>query len=140
MDKSNKDILKHAGLRATSVRLAILDKFIDKNETALAHNQLESALNEVDRVTIYRTLKTFEEKGIIHQVVDGSTIQKYALCHQDCSEHHHEDTHAHFSCNVCGETVCLDDVHTITPKKIPSGFKVENTHIVLKGSCDKCSK
>ena len=43
---------------------------------------LEKAFPRADRITIYRTLKTFEEKGIVHGIEEGTTEVKYALCQE----------------------------------------------------------
>lgn len=48
----------------TDSRMQILDLFYN-NEGALAHADIEKKTGDaIDRVTIYRTLQTFEEKGI----------------------------------------------------------------------------
>jgi len=66
-------------LRKTNIRKEVLESFISSEGRALSHSQLELMLEDTDRVTLYRTLKTFEQKGIIHQAVDGSGIMKFAL-------------------------------------------------------------
>ena len=41
---------------------------------------LEKAFPKSDRITMYRTLKTFEEKGILHSIKGEGDEAKYALC------------------------------------------------------------
>jgi Fur family ferric uptake transcriptional regulator len=95
-------------------------------------------IEKTDRTTLYVTLKTFEEKGIVHQIDDGSSITKYALCEQGCNCQIETDLHLHFHCNNCKETICLTD-HKIPHINLPNGFVSENVNLVVKGICDKCS-
>ena len=56
-----RETLKGHHLRTTTCREDVLSTFINK-KNALSHGDLEGALGEnYDRVTIYRTLKTFLE-------------------------------------------------------------------------------
>ncbi len=131
------DILKEASLRVTPVRARVLEIF-DQHNFAISHQEIEDALTIVDRVTLYRTLKSFEQKGIIHKVVDGTGQDKFAMCEHHCTEHHHQDEHIHFNCDQCGNTFCVDEVG-IPAINLPNGFSVSSTNIVMKGVCDKCN-
>ena len=76
----SKNTLKEYDLRHTGCREDILQSFQSYSH-ALSHGDLETLFGErFDRVTIYRTLKTFVEKGIIHKVLDDEGGTKYALC------------------------------------------------------------
>ena len=90
-----------------------------------------------DRVTVYRTLQTFVEKGIIHNIPTTDNSILYALCKHDCEAGHHHDNHVHFICDVCTKTICLDDV-TIPEVKLPRGFKPKHAEMVVSGVCDDC--
>ena len=71
-------ILQSHKLRITDCRLEIIQEFLEKN-IALSHSDLEEKLRQqFDRVTIYRTLKTFLEKDLIHKVLDDSFTYRYA--------------------------------------------------------------
>lgn len=134
------NILTGNGLRKTAVRQGILEVFLD-SDMAISQqhieHKLENNFEKVDRITVYRTLKTFEQKGIIHKAIDGTPTPKYALCADDCTEHEHHDTHAHFHCDDCGKTYCIEEVEA--PKiKAPKGFKVKSTHLVIHGICSDC--
>lgn len=108
---------------------------------ALAHADVELPLNDrFDRVTIYRTLKTFVDKGLIHKVLDDEGSMKYALCKEGCntSDHKHHHDHVHFKCNTCGLTTCLD--HVIIPNIIlPEGYQRVETNLLMQGVCKSCS-
>src|SRR5262245_8108072 len=112
MNTEIKEILKKNKLSVTASRERILHLFLERNG-ALAHGDIEKTAGEkFDRVTIYRTLQTFVEKGIIHTIPTSDNSIRYALCRDDCEEGHHHDHHIHFLCHRCGNTFCLDDVVT----------------------------
>ena len=124
-------------LRVTAMRLLIY-KFLAEKEVAVTLSVIENAFEKADRTTLYRTIKTFEEKDIVHQIVDGTGITKYALCEKGCNCDIKTDLHLHFHCNNCNETICLTE-HKIPQIKVPDGFVSENVNLVVKGICDKCS-
>ena len=138
MQKAVKVLEQHS-LRKTPMRIDVLSVFLNQEEIALSNQELETKLIDSDRVTLYRTLKTFEKKGIIHQAIDGSGINKYAICHSDCSEHEHVDDHAHFHCNQCGKTLCLEEIDTPTVV-VPDGYVAEASYMVIQGQCNQCAR
>ena len=93
MQESIKVILKRNNLSVTGSREKILGLFLHE-ENALAHGDIERKAGEkFDRVTVYRTLQTFVEKGIVHTIPTADNAILYALC-KDCDEeHHHDDEH-----------------------------------------------
>lgn len=129
------DVLKSHGLRMTDTRVQIIEGFLGQ-ESALHQRELESLLPEIDRITLYRNLKTFEEKGVIHKAVDSTQQQRYALCQSGCSKEAHQDDHIHFHCTACDRTICLDT--KITRPTLPEGYTVENTHYAIDGLCPRC--
>lgn len=132
------NILKDTGLRITDTRQMILESFLGKN-SAISQGDIERNLGEdIDRVTVYRTLKTFAEKGIIHKILDDNGGVKYALCKEQCQQegHHHHD-HLHFKCSVCEETFCLEK-HFIPELSLPEGYKKNEVNILVQGTCPNC--
>lgn len=137
MSAISTTLLKDFNLRATPNREEILHLFLLKNY-ALSHGDIEKEIdNSLDRVTVYRTLKTFLDKGLIHKVLDDEGSLKYALCKEACStiEHHHD--HVHFKCAKCGQTNCLNvEVPSI---KLPKGYQVNEVNLLIQGICEHCS-
>lgn len=132
------DILKRHKLKVTQPRLQVLD-FIDNKGLAVSQPELEKLLgNSVDRVTLYRTLAVFEEKGILHKIFDLNGTATYAICSVECTEHNHVDQHVHFICSNCNDVHCLDNI-SLPPIQTPSGFKLQNMAVNAIGLCDKCS-
>ncbi|MBI2731195.1 MAG: transcriptional repressor [Sphingobacteriales bacterium] len=138
MQTNLEKILRDKSLSVTDGRKKILTLFLN-SKGALSHADIERRSGEhFDRVTIYRTLQTFVEKGIVHTIpTDDNTIM-YALCKDGCAENHHHDDHIHFMCTSCGKTECLNEVH-IPEIRIPAGYLTKETQIVIKGICKECS-
>jgi Fur family transcriptional regulator, ferric uptake regulator len=131
------EILKTNQLSITDSRKKILGLFLG-SEGALAHADIEKNAGEkFDRVTVYRTLQVFVDKGIIHTIPTPDNSIKYALCKDDCSEGHHHDHHVHFQCRQCGNTYCLDDI-TTPEVKLPKGYAAEQIEVVINGVCKNC--
>jgi len=131
------DILKRNGLSVTASRTKILGLFLDA-AGALAHADIEKNTDGAfDRVTVYRTLQTFVEKGIIHQIPTTDNSILYALCKQDCEEGRHHDNHVHFVCNQCVKTFCLDEV-LVPEVKLPKGFTPSEASMIVSGVCMDC--
>ncbi|MFV0604892.1 MAG: Fur family transcriptional regulator [Niabella sp.] len=131
-------ILKENKLSVTEGRQKILQLFFNASG-ALSHADIEKNIGtNFDRVTIYRTLNSFVDKGIIHIIPSSDNSIKYALCKDDCEEGHHHDHHIHFQCNKCNSTFCLDEV--VTPAiSVPYGYKTKTIEVVVQGICKKCN-
>ena len=130
-------ILRKNHLSITDSRQKILELFLQSNG-ALEHADIEKKTGEsFDRVTVYRTLQSFVERGLIHLIPTTDNAIKYALCKDDCEAGHHHDNHVHFICNECGRTICLDDV-IIPSVKLPKGFSPTQAEMIVKGICGDC--
>jgi Fur family ferric uptake transcriptional regulator len=135
--KQTEEILKKNHLSVTDSRQKIMQLFMNSNG-ALAHADIEKKTGEsFDRVTVYRTLQSFVEKGIIHLIPTKDNSIKYALCKDDCEAGHHHDNHVHFICEECNKTICLDDV-TVPQVKLPKGFTPQHAEMVVNGICGEC--
>ncbi len=129
--------LSAAKLKNTATRRTVLAVFYTV-DYALNFNEINDAiLPKMDKVTIYRNLKTFEEAGIIHQVLDNSGAVRYALCAHQCNHGHHHDAHIHFNCVQCEKTYCLDE-SKIPQLQLPQGYQMQEVALLVKGVCKSC--
>jgi len=129
--------IREKGLKATPARLNVL-KVLGSSHLAYAHSELESLFRKMDRVTLYRVLKDFEDAGIVHKIVDVEGVTRFAICKSTCPDEHHVDDHVHFNCNACHKMFCLEKVQT--PKlKMPDGFKISGLQTLIYGLCNSCS-
>ena len=137
MNSVSNRLLKNFRLRSTPSRQEILHLFLRK-DYALSHGDIEKEIrNDLDRVTVYRTLKTFLDKGLIHKVLDDEGSLKYALCNEACATGGHHHNHVHFKCIECGQTNCLDV--EIPSVKLPRGYKPSELNLLIQGVCENCS-
>ncbi len=139
MQNNPTHILQEYKLRITNCRKQVLKTFLDR-KSALSHSDLEEVLKlDYDRVTLYRTLKTFLENDLIHRVLDDSGSTKYALCshtHGVNVDHDHE--HVHFKCEKCGKTICIEEV-SLPRVVLPKGYINKEVNLLVTGVCDKCN-
>jgi len=139
MDNRIIEILRRNRLSVTDSRKKILGLFLT-NTGALAHADIEHKAGvKFDRVTVYRTLQAFVEKGIIHTIPTSDNSIKYALCKNDCFEGHHHDNHFHFVCTQCGKTECMEEF-VIPVVKLPKEYTANSVEIVVNGMCSTCRK
>eukprot|EP01034_Spumella_vulgaris_P012465 gene12465-15870_t len=91
MNKAAEQVLKTKKMRVTPARTEVLGLFIHA-PSALSHSDLEKKLGSgFDRVTLYRTLTSFLENGLIHKVPDETGAQRFAYCNHE--HHEHEGEH-----------------------------------------------
>ncbi len=136
----NKDIdekLISKSIKPTAMRQLVLEVLLE-HKTAISLPELEQKFERADKSTLYRTLKTFQEKELIHSVEDGTGSLRYALCDEFCACEP-EDLHIHFLCSKCNKTYCLNEIPIPIPN-LPKGFKFESANFVIKGLCENCSK
>lgn len=124
------------GVKPTAMRLLVMD-VLSNQEVAISLSELEHSFEKADRITLYRTLKTFEVKNVIHSIDDGTGAIKYALCVEGC-ECRPEDLHAHFHCEKCKRTYCLTD-KIIPDIHLPKKFVMQGIKLVINGLCENCS-
>ena len=127
-------MLEKKQIRKTPFRLEVFNLF-KSSKNAISLKEIEKDLISFDRITLYRTLKLFIEKGVIHEVLH-SNGKKYALCKDQCNEHQHQHNHPHFHCSSCNESFCLE-AH-IKDLYLP-GYIIEQTDLNVNGICKKCN-
>jgi Fur family ferric uptake transcriptional regulator len=127
--------LEQQGIKPTAMRLLVLEYLLEQ-KAAVSLKEVEEAFERADRITLYRTLKTFEEKGLIHHIEDGSGATKWALCEEGCTCAP-EDLHVHFHCTSCQKTFCLPKVG-IPSFQLPAKFNLQEINLTAKGICGDC--
>jgi Fur family ferric uptake transcriptional regulator len=132
-EESYKQLLEQKGLKKTKVRIALLQHFMSI-EYAQSYNDLQAVLvNEVDKSTLYRSLASFEQAGIIHSINDHSGLTKYAFGQPPSQG----NEHAHFVCERCEMVYCMGKLAPLE-LNVPMGFKTNKVQTILKGVCSDC--
>jgi Fe2+ or Zn2+ uptake regulation protein len=94
-----RNILRKSGHKATPSRLAILEVF-KKNKNPLSAQEIINSLpSDTDQTTVYRTLNSLKEKGVIKQIDLRHNHAHYEIA--DVNDHHH------LICLRCGK---IEDV------------------------------
>lgn len=126
--------IREAGLKVTPVRLEILN-FLTGSGRPVSHSEVLSSLPHLDRVTIYRTLSSFVEADIAHQVqgLDGM----WRFCAHSKEEGSCPGDHPHFLCTSCGRMTCLLG-QSMPRVGVPAGYGVEGKQFVVYGKCENC--
>lgn len=111
---------------------------ITQKDAAISQPDLEKIVGkEIDRVTLYRILSSFEEKGIVHKVFDLNGTATYAICSPDCTANHHHDQHVHFICSICNSVFCLEEI-SLPKIPVPANFTLHSLALNAVGLCDRC--
>ena len=133
---SYQDMLKDAGFRVTSGRVAVLD-VLASSPTPLSTKDIIKkvpAAAKVDQATVYRMLTALREKGIVQMV-----NLEHDHAHWELAGHHH-----HVICEQCGSVTELEacDIDALqrAAKRI-SGFPTIARHsLEFFGTCATCAK
>lgn len=135
-NSSEEKVLMQHGVRPTAVRLMVYRAIAGMRDT-FSMGDVETALDTVDKSTVFRTLSLFAAHHLLHETEDGSGSKKYCLCHNDhvCSI---EELHCHFYCENCHKTFCIGE-ESIPVVNAPAGFAVSGIHYLMKGLCADCA-
>ena len=129
------DLLNAHGIKATANRI-IVARALHSSLMPLSLVELEKLIATLDKSSIFRVLNLFRESHFVHIIEDGGGGVKYELCHSIGSKDD-EDAHAHFHCEVCGRTLCLDHV-PIPMIPLPDGYEAHSVNYLVKGICPDC--
>ena len=129
-----------AGFRATPSRLAVAE-LLEKAHQPIGTPALTEALvpNELDLATLYRTLNSFEEKGLVRHVAVDQRFASYEWI-EDEGHHHH-----HLVCKTCGLIEEISDCEFETLEKsvlkdAKQFAEISSHSLEFFGICKKCSK
>lgn len=136
MSASVPDLLRAAGLRRTPARVAVLTR-INALARPTSHADLQAVpeLSDIDDITLYRTLATLVEAGLVHRVHGIDGVWRY--CAQPQGRAGCPGNHAHFLCTTCGGMTCLVD-QPLPRVPVPAGAEVQGRHFVVHGRCAAC--
>ena len=133
-DISNaRKLLSDLGLRRTVARIAVLRHLLSATVPQTAA-QIEDAVAEhgFNQSTIYRTLESLAETGLISQREFGDRVWRFEMRNPE------NLSHPHTLCMECGRVECLDTGDGRTWNEIlPPGFKL--AEVVFRGRCQNCA-
>jgi len=122
-------------LRMTSQRFCIMEHLL-RRHVHLTADEIFQAINKTDprasRATVYNSLNALSEAGLVREIsIDG----KATLFDSNLHRHHH------FVCDACGR---VEDFEWFDTSKLSraalGGRKVRDFEVVLRGTCEHCTK
>lgn len=124
--------LRGSGLRVTDARVRLLEAVRDLDHPTVDALHARTAPAGIVLTTVYRTLETLEEAGLVWAVHVPGTGRTYHLGGRA--------PHAHLLCRVCG---ALDDLgplpdDALADGGVPDGFRVEDVQLTVIGVCAAC--
>ncbi len=129
-------VLTEAKIRQTPIRKTILS-ILSRTQKPISVPELEESdlLKRLgsDTVTIYRTLETFYQAGLVKRLEFQEGKFRYELSSR---EHHH-----HVICTSCGKVVDIEDcIDDVTEKRIATQtkFSIQSHSLEFFGLCDEC--
>ena len=128
--------IRDMGLRATTPRIVVLQFFSDRDKP-ISHGDLVAELSDLhgDQATIYRTLVTFTEVGLLRVASKAEGITRYELIPENDDPQH---VHPHFVCKTCGEVSCLPETTVISSMDDTWKEILKASELQFVGHCLSC--
>jgi len=130
-------LLKNIGLKITPARTAVLSILTNQKKPVSVAILVESlAKKSINFSTVYRTLETLEQAGIIRKVLVSQKQSFYELV--DIHDHHH------LICTECEKVEEIElqkqDFKKVVLKKSKQFSQLSTKTIELFGVCNSCEK
>jgi Fur family ferric uptake transcriptional regulator len=129
-------LLRQHGLRCTQPRLAVLDE-LESNpghlSAAQIHHRLRQRGHQIDLATVYRTVSTMVQLGVVHALAVDERPTTYGLADQP---------HHHAVCTSCGTIMEIPAQRlsaALTQASKGSRFSLSaDGGLTLNGLCPDC--
>lgn len=135
--KKSEEILKARGIKPTANRILVLRE-LAAAERPMSLTELEYRILSIDKSGIFRALSIFKERHLVHVLEDGGDGVRYEFCRSK-SEDTDDDQHAHFYCEQCKQTLCLEGI-AVPQVELPDGFEQLSVNYMIKGICPECAR
>lgn len=130
-----EEALKAAGLRLTHQRLEIYRELVascDHPSAETLYQRLRKRIPTLSLDTVYRTLATLAEQGLINRV---ETLESQARFEATSRRHHH------LICRKCGKIADFQwpDIDSAAlPQEISEWGRIDLKNVVIHGICRNC--
>jgi Fur family transcriptional regulator, ferric uptake regulator len=129
---TGSELLAQKGIVKSPIRIEVLNLLLEASIPLLL-KEIESKTDKShDRVTMYRTLKLLEAKGLIHRIPLADNHSAYGI-------NPGNNNHLHFHCTDCNTVYCMPQV-PVQPFELPHGFQSHDTNLLVNGICETCGK
>ena len=136
-ERQFKELLRKSGYKATAPRLAVID-VLQKASRPLSAQGIVSVIEKgVDQATVYRTVKSLKNIGVIRQVDLRHNHAHYELANTE--EHHH------LVCIQCGrvedvERCGIEHMQTSVLRASKHFSEIRQHALEFYGLCKSCAK
>ncbi|MHB8459607.1 MAG: Fur family transcriptional regulator [Candidatus Limnocylindrales bacterium] len=131
-----RDHFRTLGLRWTAQRRQILE-VLDRTDGHITGAELVDRCRSLDPLTtpstVYRTLRVFEELGVVRHAHGADGREEYHV--RPAVEH------GHLHCEGCGASWEIDETEaaaTMASLERSRGFAVDLSHLTIVGRCAAC--
>jgi Fur family peroxide stress response transcriptional regulator len=128
---------KEHGMRVTHQKTMIYKALLESHDHPSPEqifNKLKHTVHGLSLDTVYRTLSTFNEMGLIDLVDGYGTARRF----DPMIEKHH-----HFQCRKCGTIIDFTSDYydkIAVPRDIARNCEVIKLRVTIEGLCKKCLK
>ena len=130
-----KQLCNEAGIKLTHQRLEIFKELMavsDHPSAELIHKRLHKKLPTIAIDTVYRTLATFDELGLVKKL---HIMNERTLFDTNVTLHHH------FICTHCKNVKDIywsDFDNSTLPEMVAGMGKIQSRHLEIHGVCNDC--
>ncbi|MEO8887897.1 MAG: Fur family transcriptional regulator [Jatrophihabitantaceae bacterium] len=133
--RTNEDVLRGAGLRVTTQRLAVLDALAEfpHSSVSVVTSTVQDRLGTVSTQTIYDVLEACVGAGLVRRIEPAGSPARFEI--------RTGDNHHHLVCRACGRTTDVDRAvgarQCLTPSD-DAGHEVYEVEVLFWGLCPDC--
>lgn len=132
-DRDLTALLAARGVRPTQQRIAVYH-YLLAHRTHPSADAIYQALSRefpvFSRTTIYNTLNTLADAGLISVINIRADEQRFDACTED---------HGHFLCSVCDTIYDVPVDEARLSSLCPDGFACTHSHVYFHGVCPRCA-
>ncbi len=128
---------KAIGLRRTTQReivFGLVQSSVEHPTAEWIHQEARQILPDISLATVYRTLRSLKERGLVQEFSGGSTSSRYDGAGRD---------HEHVRCIRCGvvEDVTIPELGDLRDRIAErTGFRIGSHPFLFQGICESCAR
>lgn len=124
--------LRDKNIRLSHQRLKVLE-YLDRNRVhptvEQIYNELYDEIPTLSKTTIYNTLNTLMEAGMVKSITIEDNEVRYDI---------RTDLHGHFKCKTCGNIYDFEVNPDSLEIKGLNGFEIYTRDVYFSGICSEC--
>lgn len=128
------EMLQKHGVRPSAQRIAVLYNVASSKAHPSAEEiylRLSKTFHSLSRTTVYNSLHTLVECGLLRQLEIESDCLRYDFAVRPA--------HSHFICRECGRIIDMPMPEGVDRSMTP-GYSVDTVDVFFRGLCPECGK